>query len=465
MKNVFFLLFFLTCFRAGFAQKQKADSLSVLLAKEKKDSLKVKYMWQIASYRYSYAPDSAIRIAQQAVFLSQHIKYAEGESRSLGQMANGFLSLGNYPRALEYYLKKLKLEEKNNNAYNLASVTMNIGIVYVYREEYPKALFYLRKADSIITVNKIKDLDANIKLNIGDVFNRQHLRDSAFAYFGTALKVAIQTGDNDLTGAAMTGLGHTYLQDSNYAASQHYYLAALHFLEMANDDDLICETALGISTLHRALNQKDSAIHYALYSYGLAKKGGFLSRQLDAVELLTEIYKDDNDKDSAYSYLQQVRALEDSINSKDRIRESQNITINEQLRQDEMKETARRAKEERAQELQLMLIGICIPALFLFTVFLNKIRVPIRIIRFLGVISLLILFEYLTLLLHPMVLNITHHTPLLELLIFVMIAAMLIPAHHHLEHWLIEKLTFKKHPDPDGKFRIKKQKIKIKRAP
>ena len=38
-----------------------------------------------------------------------------------------------------------------------------------------------------------------------------------------------------------------------------------------------------------------------------------------------------------------------------------------------------------------------------------------------GIISLLLLFEYLTLLLHPMIANLTHHKPVLELLIFVVI--------------------------------------------
>lgn len=66
-----------------------------------------------------------------------------------------------------------------------------------------------------------------------------------------------------------------------------------------------------------------------------------------------------------------------------------------------------------------------------------------------GILSLLILFEYLTLLLHPVVAEFTHHTPILELLIFVCIAAILIPAHHRIEHWLIHKLAEiqKKHAD------------------
>ena len=60
-----------------------------------------------------------------------------------------------------------------------------------------------------------------------------------------------------------------------------------------------------------------------------------------------------------------------------------------------------------------------------------------------GVLSLLFLFEFLTLLLHPVIVEFTHHTPIFELLIFVAIAALLVPAHHRLEHILLKKLTVK----------------------
>jgi hypothetical protein len=62
------------------------------------------------------------------------------------------------------------------------------------------------------------------------------------------------------------------------------------------------------------------------------------------------------------------------------------------------------------------------------------------VIRGLGVLSLLFFFEYLTLLLHPTVSDITNHNPILEILIFVVLASILIPLHHRAEHWLIHRL-------------------------
>ena len=117
------------------------------------------------------------------------------------------------------------------------------------------------------------------------------------------------------------------------------------------------------------------------------------------------------------------------------------LSSNEQLRQLEIAENLRIAKRERIQQLQLLFIAIFIPGFFLLTLLLSRIRLHVRLIKILGVLSLLILFEYLTLLLHPYVAEITHHTPVYEMLIFVSIAAILIPAHHRVENLLIKWLT------------------------
>ena len=376
-------------------------------------------------------------------------------------MANGFLRLGNNARALEYYIKKLKLEETRNSPYNLASATMNIGIVYVYEEEYDKALFYLRRADSLITANQITSLEYGINLNIGDAFDKQNSTDSAFLYFSKAQSLALKMKDLNRVGMAMTGLGHSYLKQHNYKKSLLYYTTGLSYLKGDNNEDIVCESSLGLAELYQKLNNNDSSIWYANYCFTIALKAGFQSRQLDAANFLADLYsKMKSYNDSAFVYIKQSKSISDDINSKQKIRESQIISINEQLRQEEVVANIIKLKKERAQQLQLSLIGLFIPILFVITLLMSRVKVHVRIVRFLGILSLLILFEYLTLLLHPLVVEFTHHKPFFELLIFVTIASLLIPAHHRIEHWLIDKLTLKSKLDS---IKIKIQKIKIKK--
>jgi hypothetical protein len=205
------------------------------------------------------------------------------------------------------------------------------------------------------------------------------------------------------------------------------------------------------------LNKNDSAVFYARESLVLAQKDGFLPRYLDAAKFLSVHYNQAKNIDSSFFYLNMVQALNDSINSKGRIRESQVLSSNEQIRQLEIAENLKIVKEERRQQLQLLFIAIFIPGFFIITLLLSRIKLPVRVIRVSGILSLLILFEYLTLLLHPYVKELTHHTPVYEMLIFVTIAAFLIPTHHRIENWLINWLT-KNRPLYAG------YKLKMKRA-
>lgn len=442
----------------GHTQKLLADSIENLLAREMTDTGKVKLMWNLAKVKVTYDPDSALLISRQALFLATKIKYTEGESRAMGQVATAFSKLGNYPKALEYYFAKLKIEENRNNPYNMASVLINIGIVYGLQEEYDDALRYYYQSDSIIRVNNIDELRYYSLVNLGDVYDRMGNNDSAFSYFSKALIIATSQKNDDFMGNSMTGLGHTYLRQKNYPFSLLNYQTAIQHLIVADNDEVLCEAALGLAKLYLETGKPDSARYYATLSLNTARKG-FLDKELDATRFMTQLYRNSNNVDSAFYYLDKEKNLNDSINSRSRIREIQAMSSSEKLRQLELEENRKILAQERRQQLQYLFIGIFIPGFFLLTLLLSRIRIHPRVIRILGVLSLLILFEYLTLLLHPRIAILTHHTPVYEMLIFVSIAAFLIPGHHRIERWLIQKLTHRN----DGSIRVKKSRLKINR--
>ncbi len=438
--RICFVLLLFSSSAVIFAQKQKADSIQKLLTTETIDSNRVKLLWRMADYSNIFNPDTALYLAQEALNLAKKIKFTEGESRSLGIIANTFLKIGNYPRALEFNLQKLKVEEKRNTPRNLASVLMNIGAVYVFQDEYRKALNYYFKSDSVIEFYKIVSLKFYSYLNIGDAYDKLNVIDSAFLFYNSSLKEAEKLQNDNLIGASLTGLGHIYRKQSNFLKSSDSYKAAIIHLKAATDDDMLCEVYLGMAKLYDDFSKPDSAAIHATESYQIAKNDGFESRQLDAAKFLSQHYKQINKIDSAFVYTNLVQALNDSVNSKIRIRESQIMSSNEQLRQLELAENKRKEQKVRSQQLQMLFIGIFIPGLFLLTLLLSKAKIHIRLIRLLGVLSLLVFFEYLTLLLHPTVASLTNHTPMFEILIFVGIAAILIPLHHRAEHWLIHRL-------------------------
>jgi hypothetical protein len=103
-------------------------------------------------------------------------------------------------------------------------------------------------------------------------------------------------------------------------------------------------------------------------------------------------------------------------------------------------------KEAEAQKtnLEYTFIALGIVAfIMIFLIFSRSYITNPKVIEFLSVIALLIVFEFLNLLIHPILEKITHHSPILMLIALVALAALLIPLHHKLEHWAVNKLVEK----------------------
>lgn len=463
MRTFLLLLFCITYSIGAFAQHPKIDSLSALLKTEEKDSNRVTLLWQLAEQYQSFKPDTALQLAQQGVLLAQRIKFIEGESRSLGRLASAQYLMGNYPKALNNYMLKLKIEEKRNSPRNYASALSNIGLMYILLEEYPNALSYLYRADSTVEAagGKAKaELKYNIVINIGEAYYRMKQPDSAGLYFKKAQAIANESGDSFSLGTAMLGEANVSSLQENNTEALEFYHPAFKYLNDGLNNEMLCEVSLGMAKVYEKLNNPDSAAYYAGMSFSMAERDRFLSRELDAANFLSGHYKTLKIYDSAFFYMEQTIALKDSVKGQEKTKEAMIISNNEQLRQAEIAEQKIRDKEARFQQLQLLVIAIFIPIFFTVTLFISRIKTHIKIIKFMGIISLLLVFEYLTLLLHPFVTEITHHIPILELLIFVSIAAGLIPLHHRLEHLLIEKLTRGKQGEH---FKPKTVRFKIKK--
>nr|MBP6314733.1 tetratricopeptide repeat protein [Chitinophagaceae bacterium] len=431
------------------AQKHVADSLQKVLLGNLKDTARAGRIRDLSQAMYRYDPDSALLIAYDGLRFAKEIEEPVHISKMYEMIAIILTKTGNFSKALQYYIENLKIEESLPSEDGIICANINIGIVYAYMLDYDNALKSYTKANNLLYV--FKDTSGDIAyeqrlkystlLNIGDAFEKKMELDSAFFYYNASLRIANSTNDDYKKGLAMLGIANVFAAMNKNEEALIQYKTSLAYLQKMEVEESLCDVSLGMAKLFTKLNKKDSAIYYARSGLFFAKKNRFLSKQLDLSNFLNKYYASTNQVDSAYFYLSTATTLKDSILGDEKVRVAQQILFDENIRQLELIEKAAQEKEERRQQLQHIFIGILIPSLFLFTLLLARIKIQIKWLKFLGVISLLFLFEYLTLLLHPLVQEITHHTPIFEILIFVCIAALLIPAHHKIEHWLIEKLV------------------------
>lgn len=447
-----FILFILALQLSQAMQAQyNIDSLQNLLQREEVDSNRVKLLRLMAQVYQVYKPDSALLLSHEALTLSRKIKYVEGESRSLSAMANAYNRIGNYPKAMQLNIEKLKIEERRNDPENLAIVYMNIATVYLLQQEYQKALQYAFTSDSILVANektlprnRYKDLRWNSLLNIGDMFEKNKQLDSAMEYTNRAYALAAKANDVSKIGPTLNNLGNICLMNGSTDLAILNYRRGLPFLHSVKDEECICETTFGLAKAFKKMGLEDSSMYYARQSFTLSKADGFLSKNLDVSSFLHDHFKAKNNIDSAYKYQSQMVVMKDSIQSAARIKEAQIISIDEQLRQKELREMREREKQELNKRLQFLCIGIMIPLIILLTIYFKGTKVKPSIVETLGVVSLLLFFECISLLLHPAIVEVTNHVPVLELIVFAIIATIITRSHHRIERWMLKHLTHRK---------------------
>ncbi|MCW3093220.1 MAG: tetratricopeptide repeat protein [Ferruginibacter sp.] len=437
-----------------FSQNRQVDSLRTVLENEKADTGRIIAMYQLSRAYQASKPDSALLLAQDAYYLAKNKRFIKGESWALNQMALAFTSIGNFPRALEYYIQQLKIEEKRDYPDNIASVYLNIALLYNTAREYDKAIVYAKRADSIINTNGFEELSLYSLLNIGEIFEKNDVLDSALIYTKKCYAKSTLAGNDIITGTALNNLGNIYFKSGNLLEAFKSYKVALPYLEASGDYNNYAECMLGLARIFQHNTRYDSAIYYGKKSFAISSGNQFLVKALDASIFLSKVYKTQKNTDSAFAYQEIMIGIQDSIDSRQKIKEVQNLTTEEEVRQKEIAQQKKEELKERKQKLQLLLIGIAIPIFFLGSVFISRKKVHKRIIEFSGIISILLFFEYITLLLHPFIAEKSNHSPFIEIIVFVAIAAIITPSHHRIQHWLINKLTelnYLKHHKPAPK--------------
>jgi tetratricopeptide (TPR) repeat protein len=445
MKVFVFTLFMVAgCFKT-LAQNRIIDSLKDNLKNEKTDSVRAHTLYFLSYYYQRYKPDSALLLAQEAYTLSIQSNYILGQSSSLGQMAGAFNRLGNFPKALEYYIEQLKILEKKGDAADIASAFLNIAVLYNSQKDTEKALYYAYKADSIARRNDLKNLFLYTLLNIGDIFFNNNQVDSALLYTSRCYAEAIKQKHDLITGNSLNNMGNIYFKSAKYKEALTSFKTSMPYVQAMQDYNTLAECNLGLAKTFDQLGMKDSAFYYANNSFQLASANQFLQQALNTSAFLTQLYKQQNHIDSAFAYQQTYIALKDSFDNTEKIKQLQSLTISEQVRQRQLKEQELALVKERRLKLEWLMIGTFIPIFFFISAFLSRKKVHKKLIQISGVFSLLFLFEYITLLIHPMVAKGTGHSPVLEVIIFIAIAAILSPTHHKIEHWLVSKLTQRHH--------------------
>lgn len=427
---------------SSFCQNREMDSLKQLLSRTTSDTFRVDLLVKLGLLEQSF--EGGLRYAEDALALAKKIHYKKGEGASLNQIGNQYFAASNYPTALNFYFQGLKRREEAGDTKGISASNGNIGNVFSQLGDIDRALSHhlksLQFSPSTDAYGKAAALG-----NVGIDYAIRGQLDSALYYQQRAYELYNQSQSKYQYIVTLNALGGLHTKLGNYELAKSYFSLGLQNGVAYNDSINTAFTYLGLAKLFKQLKQEDSCIAYAKRAMIYARPQQTVAQNVivEAGKLISQLYAGKNDKE-AYTYLKLAMDTRDSTFSREKILQIQNMAFAEQERQKEIQEQKMKEAEDRQHNLQYAAIAFGVVTLVVcFLMLSHSVLANQKLIKFLGIVSLLIVFEFLNLLLHPYLGEFTHHSPVWMLLTMVCIAALLVPLHHRIEHWLTHKLVEK----------------------
>ncbi len=421
------------------AQSGNVDKLISTLSSVKTDDERQDILMELFDLYENYSVDSNMHYANKILETGKQLKSLLIEARALDEIGYVYYRIDNRQKCIEITLQSLRMAEQTGNKRLMGFI--HVGLASVQEDE--KAISYLKKAiEYLKNTNGYKEL--LIALNDITVrYLQSNKPDSALTYAQWAYKLTQEHNYNIYTGYTLGSLGTIHSKLGNTGLALEYYkLAVIHAINQ-KADPLLYKAYDHLISFYQIQGNNDSLFYYAKLNYRLAQKGP-VRWMITPARIFYESYKKEGKGDSALKYHEIYKSAQDSLFSTQKIQKVQALSIEEDLRQKEILYEKEKSDQQRKQSIQYAAIAIVIITLLLFFLLLSRsIIVNEKLIEYFNIIGLLIVFEFINLVLHPYLYTLTHHSPVLMLLIMVIIAAILVPVHHRLEKWLTQRLVLK----------------------
>ena len=320
-------------------QQNLTDSLRAVINLQKGDTTEVNALAYLGNKETQL--DSGIKYVQEGLSLAEKLNYRKGQADCfyiLGQISIDF------GPSIQNALNALNIYESLHDNQGISSSYLVLQANYWIAGDYEKALNYAFLGEKIAEAHNVISIRFNFPghrlaplflAEIGQIYLLKNQPDSALIYTQKAIAYhELFNGGNwnfpiYLLATIQTMQGH-------YKAALENYRSAIPLAVQNGFFRDTLQIFSGMSTLFKKTAQLDSVVYYAQKAARSLPSGLEIKSLLEAFDNLAQVYKLRGDKDSAIKYIELSHSLKDSIFSREKNREVQNVTFNEQLKQQQI---------------------------------------------------------------------------------------------------------------------------------
>jgi tetratricopeptide (TPR) repeat protein len=327
---------------------QNLDSLwKVYNDKSQVDTNRLNALHSIAWFYSNNNPDTAIILADQEFKLAQQTKQKKHEGNALTIMGLSYMNKGNYPKALDNYLKSLKKAEEIGNKKGEAGCYNNIGLIYENQANYPKALeCYLKSLKLYQEINYKKGV-AGCYGNIGLIYEHQSNLSKSLEYHFKSLKLYQEIDNKKGITGCYRNIGNYYADAFNYSKALEYYLEDLKICKETDDKQEAGGCYGNIGELYNDMANYKKAIQYCDSALQKTKETGDIDAERTAYQNIALAYSKTGKYKEAYEAHIKFKTLTDSIFNEDNSKQLGDLKTQFEV---EKKEAELKIKSDAEQE-------------------------------------------------------------------------------------------------------------------
>jgi len=366
-KFVIVLLCLIVSFSINSAsQSHKVDSLKTLLVSTNKDTAKVNILLSLSYNLYMSDPPSAILYGKEARELAAELGFTQGIASAYKYIGLGHYFLGEYfetvqswqscletyellddksgianmlnnmgavynnegddTRALDLYLRSLKVSEEIGDTLRIVSAMINVGLIYLKNSDtHQKALLYYQEVLPIC--QKLGDPEAigTACLNLGEIYYERGNYDLALSYFEKSL-VSLSTSGNVFY--SLINMGKVYAKRGDYSKAIQYQEEAYNRAERLNAKLDMTRALLGLAETYTMQGNMRKAL-------GSYKEAEILSKEImanyelkSAYEGLADSYSKFSDFSNAFKYQKLLTSMKDTLYNSSKDKKLQALQFN-----------------------------------------------------------------------------------------------------------------------------------------
>jgi len=427
----FFLLYFIISTLQLSSQQRVLDSLQLLISADKEDTNKVIHLLAVTSVYFRSSPSKALEYSEKALKAAIQIDWTKGRANAYYNIGYAHYQLGDFFETQNSWKKSLQIFELLNNKKERAKLVGALGALYISQNNYPVALEYCLKALKLCGELGDKSGMPYHLGNIAIVYQWQGENTKAIEYYKRALKLYNELGNKRGVAEQFGNLGSVSMLQKDNKQALDYYLKALQMFEEIDDEPHIADVTGAIGAIYNELaiysnagpgeraELLDKALkchfnalklneglgmkaatslnlfniatvfyhqkklkeveHYLSKAMVIAEAAGVLESQKNIFEGLSFLYMDRGDHKRSLEYYKKYIAIKDSIFNEEKNRELTKHELNYEF---EKKEAATRAEQEKKdavtntegkkQKAVLILVSCVLALVFVFAGFIFR---------------------------------------------------------------------------------------------